>query len=113
MPPLWPLVGTVFLLLGIMLLVWGYLGIALGGGAAVCVGVIFGLTPLLSRVGSPYLLIVIGALGVLRYCALQPATSYWQAVQLCMVAAIGDHGAFCIPRSVGLMLVDEGYLWMG
>ncbi len=113
-PPIWLLVATVLLLFGMMLLVWEYchdwrwvVGIIVG------VGVIFGLVPLSLLAALPYLLIILCALGIWRYSANQPATVYWQGVQLCMVAAIITTVRFAFQGSVGLMLEDEGYLWYG
>lgn len=113
-PPLWPLLATVLLLFGMMLLVWEYcndwrwvVGIIVG------VGVIFGLVPLLLLAALPYLLIIFCALLIWRYSATQPPTGYWHVVQLSMMAAIITTVRFAFQGSVGLMLEDEGYLWYG
>jgi hypothetical protein len=114
MPPLWPLVGTVFLLLGIMLLVWEYLdNWRWVAGVVVSVGLIFGIVPLFLLAAMPYLLIILCALWIWRYSATQPVTVYWQGVQLCMLAAIITTMRFAFQGSVGLMLEDEGFLWYG
>jgi len=113
-PPIWPLVGTVLLLFGMMLLVWEYChDWRWVVGSGVSVGVIFVLDSLLLLVALPYLLIILCALGIWRYSVTQPTTVYWQGVQLCIVAAIITLARFAFQGSVGLMLEDEGYLWYG